>query len=241
MRSFLDAAWVPVVRNGVSHRLFIASALSALLMTSEPAARGLCVGDCDGEGAVTIDELVLVLGMALSGASVDACRLADVDGDNAISVADMVTCVGSALNGCGPSPTPTRTPQSGIDLRPSGVFAQLSSRPCPDPTYLSVCVENAGATGSGGFEVTVQPGDDRFEIGALGAQSTACENRPFTGWEQAGVHTFTVTVDSDGRVSETDESNNTSAVQVQRPTLAPTCTQTVLPSRTGTPTPTPVQ
>ena len=134
-----------------------------------------------------------------------------------------------------PSPTPTLTPSPvlGIDLRPSDVIARGEYQSgCRGPlAYLLVCIENSGDMPSGPFAVLVQPGDDRFVIDDLGAQTRLCANRPFTGWEESGYHTFEVAVDVDGVVGEVDEENNSATVRVLRPTIPATC------SPTGTPTP----
>lgn len=59
-----------------------------------------CVGDCDGNGAVTINELVLAVDIALGGASLDACLAADASGDGSLLVNELVLGVVNGLNGC---------------------------------------------------------------------------------------------------------------------------------------------
>lgn len=54
-------------------------------------------GDCDGNGVVTIDELVRGVAIALETMNADACLPADVDGDGAVSVDELILAVNAAL------------------------------------------------------------------------------------------------------------------------------------------------
>jgi len=61
-----------------------------------------CTGDCSGDGTVTIDELILGVGIALGSTPVSACSvLADAQG--MVDIAQLVKAVSNALNGCTPS------------------------------------------------------------------------------------------------------------------------------------------
>ncbi|MBI3785777.1 MAG: hypothetical protein HY270_20480 [Deltaproteobacteria bacterium] len=60
-----------------------------------------CIGDCNGDGALTINELVLLLNMALDRTALSACPAGDANGDGAITVDEIVVAVGNSLNGCG--------------------------------------------------------------------------------------------------------------------------------------------
>lgn len=83
-------------------------ALLCIVAAARPALA--CDGDCDSNGAVTIEELVTMIGMALADAAPQACAGADGDRDGAISVADVVLAVNAVLRGCPPLPTPTPDP-----------------------------------------------------------------------------------------------------------------------------------
>ncbi len=69
-----------------------------------------CVGDCNDDGAVIINELVIGVNVAL-GASGD-CSAFDRNGDETVSIDELLAGVNNALAGCpaGPTPTPTVTP-----------------------------------------------------------------------------------------------------------------------------------
>lgn len=58
-----------------------------------------CIGDCNGDGRVTIGELVLSVGMALDRRSAQ-CAAVDRDGSGSVTVDELVAAVGSALAGC---------------------------------------------------------------------------------------------------------------------------------------------
>lgn len=59
-----------------------------------------CHGDCDSGGAVTINELVALVGVALGTLDVDACAAGDADRDGSISIDELVRAVNVALYGC---------------------------------------------------------------------------------------------------------------------------------------------
>lgn len=61
---------------------------------------GACAGDCNGAGGVTIDELIVAVGVALGNNSTSACTAIDTDGDGQASIAELVAAVGHALDGC---------------------------------------------------------------------------------------------------------------------------------------------
>jgi len=64
--------------------------------------RNTCAGDCDGNGIVTIDELVTAINIALGTASIDACRAADIDDDGAVVVPEILRAVINAQSSCTP-------------------------------------------------------------------------------------------------------------------------------------------
>jgi hypothetical protein len=80
------------------------SATPTATSTPEPMA---CPGDCNGDGAVAIDELIGGVADALGGAA--PCRAFDLDGDGLITISELVSAVNMALGGCPSTPTPTPT------------------------------------------------------------------------------------------------------------------------------------
>ena len=58
-----------------------------------------CAGDCDGNGIVTVAELVQAVSLAL-GENAAPCGDADLDADGRIVINELVAAVGAALDGC---------------------------------------------------------------------------------------------------------------------------------------------
>lgn len=59
-----------------------------------------CPGDCNHDEMVTIDEIVLAVGIALGLQGPGDCPAADLDLDGEIRIAEIVTAVNQALYGC---------------------------------------------------------------------------------------------------------------------------------------------
>ena len=60
----------------------------------------VCPGDCDGNGQVTVDELVKGVNVALGLADPLTCTALDTDHDGRVSVSELVAAVNSSLAGC---------------------------------------------------------------------------------------------------------------------------------------------
>lgn len=89
--------------------------LIVALLASVAASAGaldVCVGDCDGNGAVGIDELLTGVNIALGTVVATRCPSFDVDADGDVAINEILGGVRSALDGCVvPEPTPTETPE----------------------------------------------------------------------------------------------------------------------------------
>jgi hypothetical protein len=77
-----------------------------LPVTGVPGAIGigvvppLCVGDCNGDLTVTIDEIIRGVRIALDELTVDACPAFDRDGDGRVSVSEITDGVNASLTAC---------------------------------------------------------------------------------------------------------------------------------------------
>jgi hypothetical protein len=60
-----------------------------------------CRGDCNGNGEVSVDELVRAVNVALDLLAVDTCPPADADDSGAITINELIVAVSNALDGCG--------------------------------------------------------------------------------------------------------------------------------------------
>lgn len=75
----------------------------ALLLTmalSGQAARAVCVGDCGGNGTVTVDEVLLGVNIALGNAIPSECMPFDNNNDGQVTIDEILAAVHNALNGC---------------------------------------------------------------------------------------------------------------------------------------------
>ncbi len=64
------------------------------------APTGACAADCGGDGAVTVDELIVMVNIALGVVPIDRCVTGDVDGDGTISISEIIAAVNGALIDC---------------------------------------------------------------------------------------------------------------------------------------------
>ncbi len=64
------------------------------------AAPGQCAGDCTGNGAVTVDELLTMAQIALGEAEMSECEVGDGNGDGQITVDEILIAVNHALSSC---------------------------------------------------------------------------------------------------------------------------------------------
>jgi hypothetical protein len=60
-----------------------------------------CPGDCDTDGAATVDELLYGVSVLLGRSPLGRCAVLDRDQDATVSVNEIVAAVDSALSGCG--------------------------------------------------------------------------------------------------------------------------------------------
>jgi hypothetical protein len=68
--------------------------------TASPTETTGCVGDCSGDGNVTINELITLVKIALGSAPITACPVGDVNHDGLIEVNEIVIAVNHTLSGC---------------------------------------------------------------------------------------------------------------------------------------------
>lgn len=68
--------------------------------TATQTAAMECVGDCDGSGEVSIDEIVVMANIAAGLRAVDDCPAGDRNGDGLVTVDEILRAVANALAGC---------------------------------------------------------------------------------------------------------------------------------------------
>jgi len=62
-----------------------------------------CVGDCDNDGSVTVDDILLGVRIALGNAATTACPALDVDSSATVTVDEILAAVANALDDCSAS------------------------------------------------------------------------------------------------------------------------------------------
>jgi hypothetical protein len=109
--------------------------------SGSPTATGgpaTCVGDCNGNRVVSIDELVTAVNIALGSANVAVCPAADPSHSGMVTVDELVVAVAQALRGCPlvPTSSPTASPPESTST-PTTAPPEPTSTPTttpPEPT-----------------------------------------------------------------------------------------------------------
>lgn len=130
------------------------------------AAAPACVGDCNGDSEVTVDEIITMVNIANGAAPLEACPNADGNGDGEVSIDDIISAVNNANNGC-PTPTPGGACGNGQIVPPEE---------CDDG---GICIggNKAGTACTSEADCgTDQPGvcDGGFKLGWACAQDSDC-------------------------------------------------------------------
>jgi hypothetical protein len=60
----------------------------------------VCIGDCDDDGLVVVDELVTGINIVLERTPVAQCSTIDVDENGAVNVSELTVAVNRSLHGC---------------------------------------------------------------------------------------------------------------------------------------------
>lgn len=107
-----------LVRASAVVRMFTLVTVAAVLGFWSPNASAICVGDCDGSGAVTVDEILVMVNIALGTADSAQCPAADPNGDG-VTVDEILVAVNAALSSCPAAPTPTVTAESTATATPT--------------------------------------------------------------------------------------------------------------------------
>jgi hypothetical protein len=92
-----------------------------------------CAGDCNGDGSVTVDELLLAVNISLGTRAVGQCDAADRDGDGLVTIDELIAAVSTALNGCPDTPTSTLT-LTPTDTSTATPTVTATTTPTPTPT-----------------------------------------------------------------------------------------------------------
>lgn len=83
-------------RNG-SEQPRVAGADGSIIVSLVQAP---CPVDCNDDGVVTINELIMAINIALEQADASVCTNADGNGSNSVTVDEIVAGVSAALSDC---------------------------------------------------------------------------------------------------------------------------------------------
>ncbi|MBX3025140.1 hypothetical protein KF840_09540 [bacterium] len=78
-------------------------------LAAAPAAAQSCPGDCNGDGQVRVEEMIVGVRIALGEAALGDCPAFDASGDGELSINELVLAVANLLAGCPATPEPTAT------------------------------------------------------------------------------------------------------------------------------------
>ncbi|HEX7406918.1 MAG TPA: choice-of-anchor Q domain-containing protein [Candidatus Binatia bacterium] len=81
--------------------------IGAYEYNSVPASPTTCIGDCNGDGQVTVDEILTMVNIALGNTAVTMCEAGYANQDGQITVNEILSAVNNALDGCPDQVTPT--------------------------------------------------------------------------------------------------------------------------------------
>jgi hypothetical protein len=65
-----------------------------------PTLGPTCIGDCDGKGSVSIDELITGIAIVLGERLLNDCPSLDANGDDVVTIDELIRAVNAALTGC---------------------------------------------------------------------------------------------------------------------------------------------
>ena len=126
-----------------------AAALIILLLAPSLAIGQACVGDCDGDGQVTVDEIITGVNIALGTRPLSDCRVFDRNGSGEVEIDELIAAVGFALGGCPVVPTATLTATAAPSatstptVTPSGTATAVPASATPTPSATLTATETA--------------------------------------------------------------------------------------------------
>ncbi len=140
--------------------------------TPTPGA-AVCFGDCNADDAVTVDEILVLIEIALGTQALGRCPAGDIDGDRMVAVNEILTAVGFALTGCPPPGPPTATPDASTPVStatPTPIAPTASPTASPSTTPAPVSPTPTATATPPGIDLS---GFDEFRF-MQSAEAGAC-------------------------------------------------------------------
>src|SRR5262249_48791070 len=113
-------------------RLSLALLAAGLWLAASTAARAQCVGACNSDGTVAINELILGVNIALGTQPTSAC-VAFQDQSGMVNISQLIKGVNNALGTCPTAATPTATTEQGTPTETEGAGTPTVT-PTPEST-----------------------------------------------------------------------------------------------------------
>ena len=128
--------------------------LGVVMLPSTSVHAASCPGDLDGNGNVTISEIVTIVNAALNSCSADLCP-GDLNGDHVVTIDEIMKAVTAALQGCAtavsptatasPTPTPTFSPAPSLSPTATATLGHCPYTFTDDTLSLGASCGYAGA------------------------------------------------------------------------------------------------
>lgn len=190
-----------------------ATMLAAVLAFGPPRAGATCAGDCRVDGEVTVDDIIVMVNVALEPAQIESCRAGDENSDGEITVNEIVAGMSNLLNGCPTEPTVLSVADA-VARDANGVAVHLGQT----VTTEGVVTVSAGIFANNKLKVFVQDGSagimvyhqssadvDAFQTGqrlratgVIRQQDPTSDANPATGTVLIDITQGSVSVVSDG-------------------------------------------
>lgn len=198
-----------------------------LFSAADRSEAATCAGDCNGNDAVVINELVTLVNIGLGNAPVLGCSAGDVNQDGEISIDEIVAAVVKALEGCAAKPTPTPAPCTADSCRPC-TAADTLCLPGQGGTYCCTLSGSLFADLTTGCQSSgiYDPTPTSMPNGCWTAPDGPCHSEYicFVANSPTPTYSFTPTVTVTPTVTTTLTAPSTGTV-----TATPTATPTVQP------------
>ncbi len=194
----------------------LSAALGVLLGTVRSVPAQPCPGDCNGNGEVTIDELITLVDLAL-GTSDASCPNGDGNGDETITINELLEAVNAALRGCGGvTPVPTATPTL-VDGRTPTASATPPDGGTPSPTPPDGATATVTPTADGTVTATATGDPLATATATRTASATATETMA-----DAPTATATATMADDAPTATATASSTVTSTPTQTAPVGPT-------------------
>ena len=118
--------------GGLMRRDTLSAIAIMVLLSARLVGAQACPGDCDGDGDVSINELIIGVNIALGAQPVTACAAMDSNADGTVTVNELIRAVSMALNGC-PAPTVTPTPAATATKTATSTALPATETPAATP------------------------------------------------------------------------------------------------------------